>query len=96
MGFLDLFRCRTAPDKVVITKDAIIRTRPDGVQETVTWSDLTEVGILTTDEGPLQEDVFWILLGSGGSTGCCVPQSSEGADKLLGSFERLPASNMTW
>jgi hypothetical protein len=59
-------------------------------KERITWSDLAEVGILTTDQGPLQEDVFWVLLGRDGKSGCAIPQSSEGADRLLEFFQRLP------
>ena len=35
----------------------------------------SKVGILTTDEGPWQEDVFFLLITFDGKSGCVVPQS---------------------
>jgi hypothetical protein len=32
-------------------------------KEEIAWKDLVEVGIVTTDEGPFQEDVYFLLLG---------------------------------
>lgn len=90
MGILDFFRRRKQIDRVIVTGDSVTRFRPDGVQESVRWDDLVEVGILTTDEGPWSEDVFWLLLASDLKSGCAVPQGAEGADKLLEVLQRLP------
>jgi hypothetical protein len=87
LGFL---RRNRPPDRVVTTPDAVTRTRPDGVQEMVRWDDLIEVTILTTDEGPWLEDVFWLLVGADGKGGCAVPQGAKGADKLLEELQKLP------
>ena len=68
MNFFNFFRRKSQPlravakERVVVTEDAVTRIRPDGVHESVQWADLVEVGIITTDEGPFSEDVFWVLL----------------------------------
>ena len=78
------------PDRVSVTPELVVRFRPDGVQESVRWDDLAEVGIITTDEGPWFEDVFWLLIGSDGKSGCAVPQGAEGMDLLLEALQKLP------
>jgi hypothetical protein len=78
------------PDRVSFTDDAVTRVRPDGVEETIRWDDLHEVGILTTDEGPTQEDVFFLLIAANGKSGCAIPQSSDGSKQLLERLQQLP------
>lgn len=69
----------------------VVFTRPDGSTDHVSWSDLMEVGVLTTDEGPLQEDVYYMLLSAKPGEGCAVPQGAEGTDQLLERLQSLPA-----
>jgi len=54
---------KSQSERVVVTDGAVTRYRTDGVQESIRWNDLYEVGLVTTDEGPYSEDVLWILLG---------------------------------
>jgi len=92
MSIFRLFR-RTkskSPDRVTFTDEAVTRVRPDGGGETIRWDDLHEVDILTTDEGPWREDVFFLLLASDGKSGCAVPQSSEGSKLLFERLQQLP------
>jgi hypothetical protein len=79
-----------ASDRVTFTSEEVIRVRPDGAQEKIRWDDLHEVGILTTDEGPWQEDVFFLLIASDGNSGCAVPQSADGSKELFGRLQQLP------
>jgi hypothetical protein len=92
MSLFNFFRRPRAKthDRVTFTSDAVKRVRPDGVEETIRWDDVHEVGILTTDEGPLQEDVFFLLVASDGKSGCAVPQSSDGSKRLLERLQQLP------
>jgi hypothetical protein len=90
MKLLDFFRQKRKPDRVSVTTEVVTRLRPDGIQETVRWDDLAEVEIITTDDGPWSEDVFWLLRGSDGKGGCAVPQGAEGANELLVALQRLP------
>jgi hypothetical protein len=82
------FRPSAKPDRVRFDDTVITRTLPDGKTETVQWNDLREVGILTTDEGPVGEDVFWMLLGASG--GCAIPSGAQGMKELLTRLQQLP------
>jgi len=76
-------------DQVTFDDNAIVHLRANGSKNSIGWNDLAEVGILTTDEGPMQEDVFLLLLDSTLKTGCVVPQGAEGFDKLLHRLQNL-------
>lgn len=78
------------PDRVTFTDEAVTRIRPDGVEEKIRWDDLHEVGIVTTDEGPFREDVFFLLIASDGKSGCVVPQGAEGCQHLVERLLKLP------
>ena len=73
---------------VAFDAQRIIRTMPDGTQEVVRWDDLAEVSIVTTDDGPFTDDVFWVL--SGSSSGCLVPSEAQGIKALLSRLQELP------
>ncbi|MBN2193225.1 MAG: hypothetical protein JW751_10455 [Polyangiaceae bacterium] len=73
--------------------DEIRHHRRDGVQESIQWSDLHEVGILTTDEGPFVDDVIWMLLDSTGKAGCAIPSNAPGMETLVARIHELPGFN---
>lgn len=74
---------------VVRLSDAeVVCERPDGKVERVGWADLRKVEIVTTSEGPLVPDVFWVLHGS--RSGCAVPQGATGDQELLARLQALP------
>jgi len=62
--------------------------RPDGKTERVGWSDLQRVEIVTTSDGPMAPDVFWVLHGT--DTGCAIPQGATGERALLERLQALP------
>ena len=73
---------------VEFDEEGVVRRLPDGGSERVRWEDLREVVIVTTDEGPFVDDVFWMLVGDHG--GCAVPSESTGFEALMGRLQRLP------
>ncbi len=75
-------------DRVTFDETGVTRVLPDGKTEALRWEDLQEVGIWTTDEGPAQEDVYWMLIGTDG--GCAVSGSAEGIKELLKRLQQLP------
>ncbi len=75
-------------DRITFDNRIVTRTMPDGRTESVRWDQLKEVGILTTDEGPLVDDMFWLLLGDRG--GCAIPSESTGMKELLIRLQKLP------
>ena len=66
-------------------------TVPDGRTFTVAWHNLVGVAIQTTDEGPFQPDVFWLLGTKDGSLR--VPQGAQGEDEFLHRLQQLPDFN---
>jgi hypothetical protein len=91
MRLLDWLRkqCRPArPAAVSFDETAVCCERSDGLVESVQWSDLQEVYLLTTDAGPRMDDVFWVL--SGTASGCVVPSEAVGAAELIARLQQLP------
>lgn len=77
-------------DQVVVEVDpgGVSSRRPDGLTESVLWKDLIVVFIETTDRGPFEPDLFWILVGEG--SGCVVPIGAVGEEDLLNALQKLP------
>ena len=65
--------------------------RVDGeIEERIDWSAVEEILIITTDQGPYQEDVFFALGGLDGK-GCLVPHEAAVRTKLLDELQtRFP------
>jgi len=64
---------------------------PRRKREFVTWDEMREIRLVTTDDGPLLPDV-WLLLG-GRQGGCSVPQDAVGYDELYDRVSRFPGFN---
>jgi hypothetical protein len=96
MGILDFFRKRAERRRLVAAAgvefddERVVHRRRDGSVETMVWSELVEVGILTTSDGPFGEDVYWMLLAADRKSGCAVPGSAVGMDRLLSRLQELP------
>ena len=84
-GFLK----RKPPSAVQIDDLGVRRTLGSGKVEQVAWRDLVEVQIVTTDEGPYVDDVFFLLIGRD-ETGCVVPQEDPQSGALLSRLQALP------
>ena len=54
----------------------------------VSWVDLQEIGIQTTDGGPFVEDVFLVL--RGGEVRCVIPLEATGFTAVLSRLRELP------
>ena len=72
---------------VEIGDEWIICRRSAKRQEGVRWADLKAVLIETTDQGPFQNDVFWVLVGE--TSRCVVPQEAHGSQQLLAKLQTL-------
>ena len=79
-----LKRMVSPPPPAVVTVDdeAVMRGA-----ERVRWADLVRVEVLTTDEGPFVEDVWWLLHDANGG-GCAVPGAQAGL--VLPRLQQLP------
>ncbi|MES2737859.1 MAG: hypothetical protein V4672_16165 [Verrucomicrobiota bacterium] len=76
---------------VVLDEQEIVCNRPDGSQERVSWKDLQKIEIITTDDGPIAPDLFWVLHGT--QSGCVIPQGATGDAELFAQLQTLPNFN---
>jgi hypothetical protein len=57
--------------------------RPDGTDQAIAWNDLGAVNVLTTDAGPFEVDLFWVLSDRDGHRGPVVPMGADGEHEFL-------------
>lgn len=70
-----------------IERDGVVTNRGSRSEERIAWAHLVEVRIVTTDEGPLLEDIFWLLLDAA-EKGVAIPGADIAA--LLPTLQKLP------
>ena len=58
-----------------INNNFVERIMIDGRIEKIFWKDLEKVIITTTDEGLINDDIIWILIGN--NSGCAIPSESQ-------------------
>lgn len=86
---------RTAPRagtgvRVSFDDDDIRVRRTDGEMQTLAWQDLVSVTILTTDTGPFDTDLYWVLTPRDRQRTLMIPMGSDGEHELLHTMqERL-------
>ena len=81
------------PDEHLTIDDEGITRTARTLREHVAWTDIERVRILTTDQGPQTEDVFFVIDGKNG-TGCMVSQELATRGKLLDALQtRLEGLN---
>lgn len=73
---------------VTFSDSEITVTAPDGERKSVAWNALTKVGIRTTDDGPMQADVFWGLHAGAGEPAIVFPGGATGETALLEALQR--------
>ena len=73
---------------VIVDEAGVRRRLHDGSTESIQWETLDEVAVVTTSDGPMGEDVFFVL--REGDDGCVVPQGVAVEVGLLAWLQRLP------
>jgi hypothetical protein len=86
-----LSEARTRDDETIdMSSWGIRRSGENGLRESVAWTDLTEVAVLTTAGGSFTEDVFLVLRGLG-NDGVVVPHTMAVESGVLTELQaRLP------
>lgn len=88
---IPFLRSRAQPrDRVSVDEHGIERQAAGGTREAIRWDQLDRVFIATTDDGPANDDVFWVFIDESGGSGCAVPASAEGFEALLRRVQQLP------
>lgn len=76
---------------VRVDESSIIHIKADGTEQRLAWSDIIEVGVLTTDEGPFVEDFYFMLMGPVEGKGISIPNGATDSGLLLAvADERFP------
>jgi hypothetical protein len=83
---------------VLISEEGISCEHPEREKESIKWSDIREVEVKTTDEGPFLPDVWFIFKGDQSS--CSIPQGADGFDldtafSVFGRFEGFDYDTFT-
>ena len=76
-----------------ISEERLTYYRPSDDPQSIKWNELYEVGIVTTDEGPYNEDVYLLLLGITLKDGCVIPHGADAFDILLERLQKLENFN---
>jgi hypothetical protein len=77
--------------RVAVENGTITATFPDGIVESVRWSDLERVFVQTTADGPFAPDVFFVLVGR--HSGVHFPAGATGEAEVLKQLSTLPGFN---
>ena len=77
-------------EKITATEDALNILYRNGKSETHLFNSLKKVTIITTDQGPFADDVFWLLLLD---SIIMIAQGTTGEDALLSRLQSLPGFN---
>ncbi len=75
-------------DQFFMDENGLRREISDGTMESVKWDELKKITIVTTDQGPYLEDVFFVLEGEKGGT--IVSQEWATKISLLEKISKLP------
>lgn len=72
---------------VSFSENLVLCTYPDGRTEVIDISQLSGVDLVTTDDGPLHPDVFWVLLE--GNKEVLVPWGASNEPELMDAILKL-------
>jgi hypothetical protein len=78
-----------AGEVVLVDDQGVRRHTTDGREERIAWDDLVQVSIVTTEEGPFSDDLFFLLQADDG-TGCIIASEQAEETGLVGRLQRLP------
>jgi len=81
-------RISVSPVRVTHDDKAIVLRQPNGAAEQILWSDLGSVSVMTSDGGPFEADLFWVLAHRDGRRGPVVPMDAQGEHELLKAMQR--------
>jgi hypothetical protein len=78
------------PERVHFDATGIVSTMPDGRKQSIHWSDVSRITVVTTDAGPAVEDVYWEFSSADREIRLVIANGAEGMKELLAHIQRLP------
>jgi hypothetical protein len=64
--------------------------RLDGTEEAVAWGDVVAIEIITTTDGPIGEDLYWLLFSKDGSGVAVTGEQAHAVDLVAALQQRFP------
>lgn len=74
---------RSAQESVQFTDSGMHITQGNGRERNIAYCDVEQIDIITTDQGPWQEDVWWCFYLTGEEKPVYLPQGIKGKDQIL-------------
>jgi hypothetical protein len=94
--YLARLRTRLGAARLTITPETVAYRWPLRPRWTVSFRDLVQVRLKTTDHGPMFEDVFWVLVAmqpDGRSVSAVIPAEFDVTNELRDRLMDLPGFN---
>ncbi|SRR5260221_10214891 len=82
---------RAATVRFTVDESGVERELADGRRESVAWTDVRQVDVVTLPKGPWAERQRIVLHGADDESGCIVPLDVADQGGLLGALGRLPS-----
>ena len=73
--------------RVVCDNTGVVLSDPKGVKSMIAWGSLSKVTVRTTDEGPLNPDVFWELSTDDASPAVTYPGGATGEGACIAVYQ---------
>jgi hypothetical protein len=73
---------------VSVDDDRILYVLPDDTEVAIPWKELDAVFLQTTDKGPFEDDLFWVLETAGARHR--IPSETDGVPELMQALQALP------
>lgn len=74
---------KSAQERVQFTDSGMHITQGNGRELDIAYRDVEQIDIITTDQGPWQEDVWWCFYLTGEEKPVYLPQGIKGEDQIL-------------
>ncbi len=87
--YLLAWQLQRRQETLQITDWGVRRILPGGKSEAIEWRALREIWIVTSDAGPVAEDIYFLLM-AGDGTGVAVPNGLAVRNDLLAHLQKLP------
>lgn len=84
---------QTESEAVSFDEREIIRKVPDGSVERINWQDVARISIITTDDGPWDEDAYWVFEDEQRQNGCMIGNGADGFPELLEHITKFEGFN---
>lgn len=83
-------RLKALCEFVECDEERIRRVIPSQIEETIRWKDIAEIAIVTSDKGPFEDDVHWLISNQDKSTGVGFSNGANGIEEVLTQLQTLP------